>query len=77
MELTILFGTASPKLVEYEFRKLDKEIEEARFDEVQVRRTFRNIVLQMTDYDMYESIFILVPVLGILIPKLCCFVPGW
>lgn len=58
MELTILPGYATPKLVEHEFRKLDRKIEESCFDEMQVRLTFRNILLQMMDYDKYELISI-------------------
>ena len=58
MELTILPGHATPKLVEHEFKKLDKKIDESCFDEMQVRLTFRNILLQMMDYDKYERMSI-------------------
>lgn len=58
MELTILPGYATPKLVEHEFKKFDKMVEKSCSDEMQVRLTFRNILLQMMDYDKYEWICI-------------------
>lgn len=53
MELLVGVVAMAPRLVEYEFRKLDKNIKKNRFNELQKRLTFRNIVQQIMDVDEY------------------------
>lgn len=51
MELFVGVMTISPKLIELEFQKLVKNIENNSINELQSRIIFRNIVQQITDID--------------------------
>lgn len=51
MEIFIGVISIGPKLVAYEFRKMDENIKENLFTKLQFRLTFRNIVQQITDVD--------------------------
>ncbi|XP_055296748.1 uncharacterized protein LOC129565663 [Sitodiplosis mosellana] len=53
MEMVIVVMYTVPKLIEYEFQKLDEKLKESRSDMVNVHRTFRNIVQQIMDTDYY------------------------
>lgn len=51
MEVFVGVMFLAPKLVEYEFRKMDAKIENNSFNELQVRLTLRNIIQQIMDDD--------------------------
>lgn len=54
MEMVTLVVKLAPKIVEHEFQKLNKGIEDGHFDGMQIHLTFRNIVVQIMDTDRYE-----------------------
>lgn len=51
MELCMLVIAISPKLIAFEFRKMDENIEKGQSNPLQVHFTFRNIVQQVMDMD--------------------------
>lgn len=58
MELIMLAVASSPKLIKFEFQKMDTKIEKGLLNPLQVLFTFRNIVQQVMDVDRYECILI-------------------
>lgn len=56
MEIVVLPVAITPKLINFEFRKLDEQMEERQLIRLEVCVRIRNIVQQAMDIDMY-SIF--------------------
>lgn len=54
MDFIVLTIILSTKLIKFEFRKLDDQIEKAQLTPLQVCCTFKNIVEQMMDIDRYK-----------------------
>lgn len=55
MEIFVGVVSLAPKIVEFEFRKLDEKIEKNQFTKAQTQLTFRNIVQQIMDTDEYVN----------------------
>lgn len=53
MEVAVVCVNTASQAIKYEFQKLDANIALRRFNDVQERLTFRNIVQQIMDADRY------------------------